>query len=282
MAAQGRPFSGAVLQLGRQDIHFGMDDLRKWADLHRFPLANIDSVLLSTKADFRDRRFIDDVTFFRSLGFNTVESCDFSDYENPTHVADLNRPVDSNLHGKYDLVFNGGTMEHIYHIPQVMENIYSLLKPRGQAVHFVPSSNHVEHGFYMFSPTFFSDYFAANKWDVNTFQFFEYTRSHDVVPWRIYNYTPGCLDHCNMGGFDRGYLLGLFVVATKSLESTGSATPQQGLYRKTWTEGREAKPSWLISVSQLLKAFPPLYASFHSLYWWWKSRKSQPKLVARY
>jgi len=276
-------WKGSLLQLGRQDVHFTFEDLAKWATLHDFPIVRPDTVNLSQKKVFRDQQFIDDNTFFRSLGFDQVESCDYSDYEQPTHVVDLNRPVDQSLHGKYDVIFNGGTMEHVFHLPQVLSNIFAMLKPGGRVIHFAPSSNHVEHGFYMFSPTFFHDYYTANLWAISSFKFFEYTRSHEVLPWRIYDYTPGCLDHCSMGGFDRGYLLGIFFVAEKTDKSVCDVIPQQGLYQRTWpSAGTGSRPEWLCRFIAALKKCPHAYHAIQTLYWVWRDRKSRPRIAARY
>ena len=102
-----RPFHGSVLQLGRQRIYLTMKELRECARLHDFTLAPPRAA--GTVGD--DREPIDDVAFFSALGFSSVESLDISDYQGSTHIADLNRPVPESLHGRYDVVFDGGTIE---------------------------------------------------------------------------------------------------------------------------------------------------------------------------
>src|SRR3954447_19865314 len=96
-----RPFSGRLLQLGRQSIFF---DREQCAGLcARFGLPAI-------SAD----RPLDDVGWFQAIGFDAVESLDASAAENPTHVADLNEPLPARLHGQYDCVYDGGTIEHVF------------------------------------------------------------------------------------------------------------------------------------------------------------------------
>src|SRR5690348_10401159 len=50
--------------------------------------------------------------FARALAGN-VSSMDISDYEQAAIVHDLNYPVPQNLHEKFDLVIDGGTLEHV-------------------------------------------------------------------------------------------------------------------------------------------------------------------------
>lgn len=53
---------------------------------------------------------------FQYLGATTVESIDASGYEQATRVFDLNEPIPPELHGAYDVVFDGVTIEHIFNI----------------------------------------------------------------------------------------------------------------------------------------------------------------------
>ena len=61
------------------------------------------------------------------------------------------------------MIIDGGTMEHIFHIPNVLNNIYRMLRVGGRIIHISPSSNYVDHGFYSFSPTLFYDFYQTNK-----------------------------------------------------------------------------------------------------------------------
>lgn len=98
---------------------------------------------------------------FGRLGFGSVESIDYYPDENPTHILDLNLPVPADLRGQFDLVYDGGTMEHCFNAPQVMLNAASLVAAGGLVIHHVPMNNWVDHGFYQFSPTLFFDFYGA-------------------------------------------------------------------------------------------------------------------------
>ena len=225
------PFSGSVLQLGRQKLFFSLPELEEWAGLHNVELAEtIPEAVASIK--LVSEGCVDDKTFFHKLGFQTVHSCDYSDFQAADHVFDLNLPIPEHLHNKYDLIVDSGTLEHVFHLPQALKNVHDLLKEGGRVIHLLPATNYVDHGFYMFSPTLFHDYYSANRWDIDTAYIIELTRRHDVDPWRIYQYTPGVLNSLSSGGFDRGYLVNIYFVVRKNEKSTTDVIPQQSRYQE--------------------------------------------------
>ena len=76
-------------------------------------------------------------------------------------VADLNEPLPPELVGQYDLVYDGGTMEHCFNVGQVIRNIFSLAKVGGHIVHINPL-NYYNHGFFGFNPTFYHDFYTQS------------------------------------------------------------------------------------------------------------------------
>ena len=243
-----RPFHGRVLQFGRSSIYFTWPELEKWARLHGVSLAPVPEVKLSHDPRLARQGCIDDKTFFTALGFSEVESCDISDWEEADHVMDLNLPVPEELHGRFDVVLDPGSSLQIFHQPNLLANIHALLKPGGRIVHAgVPSNNHMDLGFYMFSPTFFHDFYSANRYRIEgefvcvLSPYWHLGRFHST-PWKIYKYTSGCLDHLNYGRYGARQTA-LFLVATKLEESTGDKVPQLGQYVHSWQvydEHREA------------------------------------------
>ena len=81
-----------------------------------------------------------------------VDSLDFSDFEGATVVHDLQQPVPDTLRNKYDLVFDGGTLEHVFNLPAAMSNLIRLARVGGTVYSQTPSNNLSGHGFYQFSP----------------------------------------------------------------------------------------------------------------------------------
>ena len=76
-------------------------------------------------------------------------------------VADLNNPLPAELAGRYDLVYDGGTMEHCFNVGQVIRNIFALAKVGGHIVHINPL-NYYNHGFFGFNPTFYHDFYTQS------------------------------------------------------------------------------------------------------------------------
>ena len=235
--ARREPFAGRLLELGRMTVYATDAELARWAAEQGVALAPLPRLELSHQPELARLACLSDRDLFRRLGFAEVESADVSDWEGADHVLDLNQPVPAELHGRYDAVFEAGTIQHVFDLPRVFANVHALLKPGGRVIHgMVPSSNHVDHGFYMFSPTLFHDFYAENGWRLEAEYFFEFShfwhrgRFHSR-PWAIRRYTPGCLDEIAYGGF-RGRQVGLFVIATKLVGATASRAPQQSWFAR--------------------------------------------------
>lgn len=101
--------------------------------------------------------------FFKMLGFSEVESIDYFPNEKPTHVLNLNEPIPLQLHGQYDMVFDGGTSEHCFDIKEVLFNAAKLVKPGGLVMHINPIAGGLCHGYYNFSPNLFFEFYGQNS-----------------------------------------------------------------------------------------------------------------------
>lgn len=76
-------------------------------------------------------------------------------------VLDLNHPVPMGMHGAYDVIYDGGTMEHCFNVGQVMQNIHALTRLGGYILHLNPV-NYFNHGFFNFNPTFYHDFYTQS------------------------------------------------------------------------------------------------------------------------
>ena len=128
-------------------------------------------------------------------------------------------------------------MQHVFDLPQVFANLHALVREGGRVIHgMAPSTNHVDHGFYMFSPTLFHDFYTANGWRIEAGTSSSSSPTGSAAastrpPWKIRRYTPGCLDHLAYGGFGARQVA-LFVVATKVPGATADRIPQQSYFAR--------------------------------------------------
>jgi SAM-dependent methyltransferase len=220
--AAARPFSGTIATLGRQTIRATPVEIN--AQFDRFGIVPRQSMGVAAP---------DDNALFHMMGFASVESLDKSDFENATHIVDLNLDgLPRELIGKFDVALDYGTLEHVFHIPNALKNVLDLVKEGGRIIFLSPSSNHVDHGFYMFSPTLFMDYLLANGLSIETCYLLRYSLN-SRKPWQAYAYERDSFRKFSIGALDsRPYAI--FVVATKAPGSTSDKVPQQSFYMDQW------------------------------------------------
>ena len=139
--------------IGSQPLFFSegvMDRIAKECDQDLTPLARGKSTY-----------FTDDV--LRSLGFEHVDILDISGYEGANILQDLNVPIPPKLHERYDLIVDGGSLEHVFNFPMAIENIMRMAKVGGEIILISPSNNYCGHGFYQISPELFFRVFSPEN-----------------------------------------------------------------------------------------------------------------------
>lgn len=88
------------------------------------------------------------------LGYE-VTSMDASAYEGASIVHDLNKPIPPELSERFDIVWDGGTLEHVFDYPAALSNALRMVKIGGHFACQTPANNQCGHGFYQFSPELF-------------------------------------------------------------------------------------------------------------------------------
>jgi SAM-dependent methyltransferase len=88
----------------------------------------------------------------RFLGAGHVDSIDASEYEDATVVHDLSVPIPPELEGRYSVVIDGGTLEHVFDFPTAIRNSMRMVREGGHLILSVPVNNFPGHGFYQVSP----------------------------------------------------------------------------------------------------------------------------------
>lgn len=147
-----------TLMLGRQNLYLGVRQLVELA--RRFRVPNPD--LLKVKNHFSEE-------FFRQfLMAEEITSLDYSDYQGADIKHDMNRPIPEHLEDKYNVVVDGGTLEHVFNFPIAISNCMKMVKSDGGRLFiFTPANNQMGHGFYQFSPElFFRTLCASNGFEV--------------------------------------------------------------------------------------------------------------------
>jgi hypothetical protein len=89
---------------------------------------------------------------FSLLGAKQVSSVDISDYEGATHIHDFNQPLPASLAGQFSVVHDGGTIEHVFNIPQAFKNCMEMLRVGGHFIQLNNANNYMGHGFWQFCP----------------------------------------------------------------------------------------------------------------------------------
>ncbi|MCB4790665.1 MAG: class I SAM-dependent methyltransferase [Elusimicrobia bacterium] len=262
-----KPFTGLhTIALGRQGIHFSLGYFNKMAKETGFK---------PVITDMKDQPLLksdnlSDKVFFKYLGCEKYVTLDVSNYEGVDYIFDLNKPeISADLKNKFDLIIDSGTLEHVFHLPNVLNNLYKMLKVNGRIIHTVPSSNHIDHGFYMFSPTFFLDYYSANKYEINSIKIAKHNPCEYYMPWKIYDYKPEYIATKSSGGLDNGAYI-IICIATKTANSTGDVVPQQGSCLTSWNTSRgiakSEQPVYLKNIKNILKKNYIVYALLASIF----------------
>lgn len=239
--------SGSILQLGRQDAYFDFDTLRSQAN--RFDIELKSTPIRTVENPWTKQQVIDDQTLFSALGFETVDSLDFVADEKPSIVHDLNEEVPTSFHGRWDIVYDGGTLEHVFDVATALRNIHSMVKPGGLAIHESPTNNYVDHGFWQINPTLLFDFYSANGYEILEAWICLFPSAdtmHHETP-RRFIYEPAAFEALSVGRFPAG-LAGVFIAARKPLDHKSAVNPVQGFYRRHWDLDRQSKGLGAVSA----------------------------------
>ncbi|KAF0676806.1 class I SAM-dependent methyltransferase [Profundibacterium mesophilum] len=148
--------NGAIL--GRQKLHMGGRRLERFIGAARGHGFDLSAGAITQPDGFSE-------ALLAQLGYPALEAVDFTDKEGAPHIHDLNLPVPPALRERFDLVIDGGTTEHVFHIGQAIENCHAMLRPGGLMLAFIACDGWFGHGFFQTGPD---------------------------VPWRYWHHARGC------------------------------------------------------------------------------------------
>ena len=207
---------GKVISLSRQRLTCPRQELADY----------LTSVGFETPLPDRDKLTSRDL--FPVLGFERYDDVDFTPDEHCTLVHDLNKPIPDQYRGQYDLVFENGTIEHIFDIKTVFANLIAMTKVGGVIFHLSPQDL-VNHGFYNFGPTTFYDVYRCNGFGPLTFYHVDFPEKWWKNPnlfYRRIDFSPGRIKPES----PKGYFPLLGVIAVKERDLDEFVVPQQAIY----------------------------------------------------
>lgn len=196
---------------------------------------------------------------FACLGFEGVMAADVSAYEGAEAVLDLNNSdLPPDLRNSSGLVVNGGTLEHVFHVPNALTNMTQMLMPGGCIMHIMPCHNCVDHGFYQFGPTLVFDYYAAAGFEVLESAAITMARPDLGQGARVFPAAEGAFGTGLIGGLHASEPLLYVALVRKTPMSLEAPVPTQRLYAKPPPK-RASAPAWFVPFS-LLPGEPPVAA----------------------
>ena len=234
--------NASLLTIGKQRIDFSVDELEFWAKKNYFILNNV--YLESAKLE---KRKLTETEFFKSIGFSSVDSLDVSEYEGATIICNLNNDIPHELKNRFDVIFDGGSTEHMFNVPKAFENYNKMLKVGGDIIHSLPSTGCLDHGFYMFSPTLFYDYYSQNRWKIKDFLMIQLPYS-GFKPWRIFRYSEPGPSLEGVKFFGRWTI---FFIAQKQEFSSYNCNIEQHFFKPLWNQN-SSEPTFLRKVFRTL------------------------------
>jgi hypothetical protein len=148
-----------VMELGSQDFWCPQQNLVVGL-FKAFERAVVDPALLSTTNEKQQPARL----LYEALGLKY--NCVDVDGRAGSIAMDLNfDPVPEELRGRYDLVTNHGTSEHILNQYNVFKALHDFGRPGSLFVHAVPFTVHLEHGFFNYQPNFFEALARYNSYE---------------------------------------------------------------------------------------------------------------------
>jgi hypothetical protein len=145
---------GDFVMLGRQQLNVYPGKMEKVLQEHGFPWERYRQEVGESQ---------DSEPFLRAIGATQTYAMDASNFEGAEFVHDLNTPIPGTLRDRFDTVFDGGTLEHVFNFPVAVRNCMEMLRVGGRFFMHTCANNLCGHGFYQFSPELFYRIFSAEN-----------------------------------------------------------------------------------------------------------------------
>ncbi|TAN38285.1 MAG: hypothetical protein EPN23_03050 [Verrucomicrobia bacterium] len=247
---------GRVLMLGHQDMNVSAPALARILSDAGCTLP-MDSTA-TTWTGFAD-------PLFAALGATEIRSLDASSYQQATVQHDLNQPIPESWRMKYDVVYDGGTLEHVFNFPTALRNAMDMVRIGGRLFLDQGINNWCGHGFYQFSPElFFRVFCAENGYEL------ERVVVHSVNPFaRWYEVTDPAILRSRIELLS--WLPLMIFVQARRIAATPvlERMPQQSDYATAWSTTGNQTPG-AIKRFQWLEWCRPLATLARALHTMWR------------
>jgi hypothetical protein len=195
------------------------------------------------------------------LGATSITILDASSYEGADTIHDMNTPVPEAWHSQYDVVIDGGSLEHIFNVPTAFANLANMLKVGGTIFVNTPANNLMGHGFYQFSPELMFRVFSpANGFAIENVLLYEadYPSVELNKKRTVYKVVDPDEVRQRVGLLNKKPVM-MMVEAAKIRDTPMFATPPlQSDYVALWgaPEGDPAIPAWRDRAKRSVHALP--------------------------
>jgi SAM-dependent methyltransferase len=212
-----------TVTLGRHEIHFWKQEFE--ALRGHFDFAYDDTLALGGFCE----------PLLQKLGAENITSIDASAFEGASFIHDFNRPVPESLYDRFDTFLDFGTIEHIFNVAQVIENIANMVKPGGRILVATNSNGFPAHGLFQYSPEFFYSVFSERNGFRDTSIFLVDASSPKL--WHLIR-RPAALKRRSEIPFEKQ--MSILVFSTK-IHRVDTFNVMQSDYEDTWTHFEAGK-----------------------------------------
>ncbi len=112
-----------------------------------------------------DFKFADFKELLISKGVKNVKTLDLHDARADLRY-DLNLPVPTEEHGRYSVVADIGTLEHVFDVKQCLESCIRMVKEGGLYFLHTNVNGYYNHGLYVFNPRLLVSVLESNHFEI--------------------------------------------------------------------------------------------------------------------
>lgn len=181
------------------------------------------------------------------LGAEQVSSADASDWERATYIHDFNQPLPAYLANRFSIVLDGGTIEHVFNIPQAFKNCMEMVRIGGHFIQVNVANNYMGHGFWQFCPELIYRIFSPdNGFQIKTVLMFEPNKMlrDGASSGAWYKVDDPAAHHCRIDLINHRPTYICTIAQRVEERSIFERFPQQSDYAEAWKQAQNPTPQF--------------------------------------